>query len=239
MVAVVPVSSPVPSVWLRPPPAPPGPTLSREALVRTIVALLDTDGLEKVSMRRLAAASGVTVGALYWYVSTKDELLELALDAVLGEARVATADRGWRAAFEARARALRTVLLRHPWALHVMSRMPNIGPNAVGLAGEVLAIADRAGFADPASAVAALHDLVVGSVVAELGMRYARSATDDPRRLAAHLAAAAGPPGVLPRIAEALTADAADLGDERFATTLRLLLDGLAPRAESDRTRGR
>ena len=49
------------------------------------VRLLDAEGLAKFSMRRLAAELNVTAMSVYWYVDTKDDLLELALDAAFGE----------------------------------------------------------------------------------------------------------------------------------------------------------
>lgn len=81
------------SVWLteRPPlkrkaEQPAG--LARDKIVAATVRLLDADGLAKFSMRRLAAELGVTAMSVYWYVDTKDDLLELALDSVMGEMRL-------------------------------------------------------------------------------------------------------------------------------------------------------
>ncbi|NGO70152.1 TetR/AcrR family transcriptional regulator, partial [Streptomyces boncukensis] len=88
------------SVWLERRPAPvrrrapavprqggePGPEgLDRERITATAVRLLDAGGLGGFSMRRLAAELGVTAMSVYWYVDSKDDLLELALDAVQGE----------------------------------------------------------------------------------------------------------------------------------------------------------
>src|SRR5690606_34047314 len=220
----------MPSVWLDPPAAP-SPGLSREALVRSAVALLDADGLERVSMRRVAADLGVTAGALYWYVTTKDELLELALDDVLGEALGPPVEGGGRDALAAHAARLREVLLRRPWALPLMGRLPNIGPNALALADAALDVAARAGFPDPPAVVAALHDQVVGAVLAETGLRHARAAAQDADRLAQYLAAATERhPAVAAAVREGTAGDAAARSDERFAFSLGCLLAGLAAR---------
>jgi AcrR family transcriptional regulator len=218
------------SIWLnRPKPA--GPGLNREALVRAAIALLDTEGLERVSMRRVAGELGVTVGALYWYVATKDELLELALDDVLAEAQSPDAPGDWRGALSAHAARLRQVLLRHLWALPLLSRLPNIGPNAVALTEAALGIAARAGFPEPPAVVAALHDQVVGAVLAQTGLRHAAAVSGGDDRLEAYLASAAQRH---PAAASAVRAGAGDdvdaRSDRRFAFSLGCLLDGLATR---------
>ncbi|GAA5121104.1 TetR/AcrR family transcriptional regulator [Pseudonocardia adelaidensis] len=186
-------------------------------------------------MRRVAAELGVTVGALYWYVATKDELLELALDEVLGEARVPDDVPGeWRDALAAQAGRMRQVLLRHPWALPLLGRLPNIGPNAVELADAALGVATRAGFPDPGAVAAALHDQVVGAVLAQTGLRHTAALAGD-ERLGGYLAAASE---VHPAAASAMRAgtgaDVAARSDRRFAFSLGCLLDGLAARLPDD-----
>ncbi|MBL1096377.1 TetR/AcrR family transcriptional regulator [Streptomyces coffeae] len=59
--------------------------LDRLKIVAATIRLLDAEGLAGFSMRRLAAELGVTAMSVYWYVDTKDHLLELALDAAMGE----------------------------------------------------------------------------------------------------------------------------------------------------------
>lgn len=218
------------SVWLHPP-SPASPGLSRDALVHAAVALLDAEGLERVSMRRVAAELGVTVGALYWYVATKDELLELVLDGVLGEAPAPEYPGEWRGALAAHAERLRQVLLRHPWAVPLMSRLPIIGPNAVALSDAALGIAARAGFPDPPAVVAALHDQVVGSALAQAGLQHARSISGADDRLGPYLAAAAERhPAAVAAMRAGAVDDVAARSDRRFAFALDCLLDGLAAR---------
>ncbi|MEV4894763.1 TetR/AcrR family transcriptional regulator, partial [Nonomuraea sp. NPDC055795] len=73
-------------VWLREPPAPQrSPSLTRERIVAATVGTLDRDGMAGLSMRRLAEALDVHATSLYWYVATRDELFDLALDEVFGE----------------------------------------------------------------------------------------------------------------------------------------------------------
>ena len=74
------------SVWLRAEAGETRAPLSREDIVRTAIEMLDRDGLEKLSMRRLAAELGTAAtSALYWRVANKNDLLELAVDTVLAE----------------------------------------------------------------------------------------------------------------------------------------------------------
>jgi AcrR family transcriptional regulator len=78
---------PVTPVWERPEPLTrPAPApLSRELIVRAAIAIADDDGLAAVSVRKVAAALDAGPMRLYGYLSTKDELLELMVDAVYGE----------------------------------------------------------------------------------------------------------------------------------------------------------
>ena len=71
-------------VWTRPPRTTRA-TLDRDAVVAAAIAILDTDGINGLSMRRLAADLNATAPSLYWHVTNKDELLDIAFDEVMGE----------------------------------------------------------------------------------------------------------------------------------------------------------
>jgi AcrR family transcriptional regulator len=89
---------------------PPHPLLSRDRIVSTALALADSEGLEAVSTRRLAAELGVAGPSLYNHVGTKEELLDDMVDAVLARvdtsmfAKLSTTNPDWRAALEKWAR---------------------------------------------------------------------------------------------------------------------------------------
>jgi AcrR family transcriptional regulator len=104
--------------------------LDRERITEVTVRLLDAEGLARFSMRRLAAELNVTAMSVYWYVDTKDDLLELALDAVFGELDLPDpdADEDWRDQLRALARVYRALLVRHPWLSPLVGRYLNIGP---------------------------------------------------------------------------------------------------------------
>ncbi|MGR6971450.1 TetR/AcrR family transcriptional regulator [Streptomyces cynarae] len=107
--------------------------LDRERITEATVRLLDADGLARFSMRRLAAELDVTAMSVYWYVDTKDDLLELALDAAFGEVRLPAGDTGgdWRDQLRDLAAEYRALLVRHPWMSPLAGTFLNIGPHAV------------------------------------------------------------------------------------------------------------
>ena len=105
--------------------------LDRDRITVASVALLDAEGLAGFSMRRLAAKLDVTAMSLYWYVDTKDDLLELALDSVFDEtAPPPQTGADWRDRLRELATGYRTMLVGHPWASELAGRFPNIGPHA-------------------------------------------------------------------------------------------------------------
>ncbi|WP_405944280.1 TetR/AcrR family transcriptional regulator [Streptomyces sp. NBC_00932] len=142
--------------------------LDLDKITAATVRLLDSEGLAKFSMRRLAAELGVTAMSVYWYVDTKDDLLELALDAVMGElvlpGTVDGAETGtgtetgtetepdgteagsdWRIQLRRLAAGYRSVLVRHPWVSPLVGVFLNIGPHALKFAAvsqEVMRSAD-------------------------------------------------------------------------------------------------
>lgn len=107
--------------------------LDRERITEATVRLLDAEGLAKFSMRRLAAELNVTAMSVYWYVDTKDDLLELALDAVFGELELPDAESAdhWRDQVRALAVGNRALLVRHPWVSPLIGTFLNIGPRSM------------------------------------------------------------------------------------------------------------
>lgn len=94
--------------------------LDRDRVLRAAVALADEDGIDAVSMRRLAQVLGVVPMALYKHVAHKDALLDGMVDAVLGEIDPPDPTVGWAEAVRARILSAREVMLRHAWARRVM-----------------------------------------------------------------------------------------------------------------------
>ncbi|NBE56536.1 TetR/AcrR family transcriptional regulator [Streptomyces boluensis] len=110
--------------------------LDRDRIIATAVRLLDAEGLSKLSMRRIATELNVTAMSLYWYVDTKDDILELTVDAVFGELPLTDPDDGqdWRVHLRRLAVDYRTVLVRHPWVSTIVNEYLNIGPHSIAFA---------------------------------------------------------------------------------------------------------
>ncbi|MEU9603946.1 TetR/AcrR family transcriptional regulator [Streptomyces sp. NPDC048057] len=111
-------------------------SLDRAKIVETAVRLLDAEGAAKFSMRRLAAELDVTAMSVYWYVDTKDDLLEYALDHVFASMHLpdVTDPEQWREQLRALAVELRSVLVRHPWVSPLVGHFLNIGPRSLAFA---------------------------------------------------------------------------------------------------------
>ncbi|MFW6692742.1 TetR/AcrR family transcriptional regulator [Streptomyces sp. MAR4 CNX-425] len=115
-------------------------------VVAATVRLLDAEGLGRLSMRRLAAELGVTAMSVYWYVDTKDELLELALDRAYAELDLPGDDGGdWAAQLRQLAHGHRRVLAAHPWVSRLAGEYPNVGPRAMACVAAAQRAMRRAG----------------------------------------------------------------------------------------------
>jgi AcrR family transcriptional regulator len=140
----------LPSVWTRPRHKREQPALSRQQIVTEAVRLLDAEGIDALSMRRLGARLGAAATSIYWHVASKDELVELVVDAAYGELEVPEADdaAGWRAAVTGFAHSLRSMLLRHPWMASLLPQagLAHLGPNLMRMTDRLAALFETAGF---------------------------------------------------------------------------------------------
>ncbi|RKT16025.1 TetR family transcriptional regulator [Streptomyces sp. 1114.5] len=232
-------TNPIPSVWARRPSEPEQPALSRATIVREAVALLDADGVEALSMRKLAARLNAGATSLYRHVATKDELMELAVDEVFGEIALPPADSpDWRAAAVEAAEAFRATALRHPWLSSVLGQagLAYLGPNLMSFSERLSALFVAADFPDPARAIDALIAYVVGMSTTEAAWlsAVARSGEDEAEFVARLLPAAqeatAGYQHLTNGHAATALLDPAAERDAKFAYGLAVVLDGLALR---------
>ncbi|GAB3575298.1 TetR/AcrR family transcriptional regulator C-terminal domain-containing protein [Amycolatopsis endophytica] len=140
--------------------------------MRTAIAIADAEGLDALSMRRIASEMGSGTTSLYRHVASKDELIELMVDAIHGEeaAPPPSPDEDWRDELAGLARRSRVVLLRHPWLAQQAARWPTLGPNVIARADHELGVVSRM-TNDPTLAslvVTTLNTHVLGAVSAEL-----------------------------------------------------------------------
>src|SRR4051812_33820107 len=102
-------------VWLKDRRTPRRQAPSVERIVRTALVIADQEGLSALSMRRVAADLSSGTASLYRYVASRDELLDLMIDEVHGEAGPPALTGDWRLDLTHVAQDVRATLLRHPW----------------------------------------------------------------------------------------------------------------------------
>lgn len=221
-------------VWERPePPDRPVPApLSRDRIVRAAIRLADADGLEAVSLRKVATALDVRPMRLYGYIAGKEELLDLMVDAVHAEIR--PAGDGRREVLRSLAESTRRAAHAHEWLADLLGGRPQLGPQALATGDAVVAVLDGADLDDIMPVVAAVNAYAIGAVRREIAERRAERATGmDERRWQVAL----GPylertfaTGRFPALARVVR-DAAHLdADRTFRLGLDCLLDGIEAR---------
>jgi AcrR family transcriptional regulator len=104
---------------------------SRAGITRVALRVADADGLEAVSMRRVAAELGTGAASLYRYVETREELLDLMTDAMAAEYELAPSSGDWLADVIAFGEQARAIFRRHRWLAGLTMTRPVIGPNAI------------------------------------------------------------------------------------------------------------
>lgn len=216
----------------------PRPALTHELIARAAVQIADEQGLDAVSMRRLADRLGVATMALYRYVAGKADIFELMIDAVFGEVTVAEATR-WRAVAEEYARQGRAAGLRHSWLTGLMSRVPAaFTPHLLAHTEHALAsIGDLGLDADTMMAVfGTVSAFVRGAVGAEAAEREVmltggRTSPEDLRRAYPAHVRRVVESGRYPTLARSIM-EGSETGDHawRFEFGLGCVLDGIAAR---------
>lgn len=171
------------SVWLRPVREPRAePPLSRERIVAAAVELLDAHGADGLTMRRLADHLGSGVMSLYWHVNNKEDVFELALDAVL-EYRGPPTDvsQDWRGEVVDMLEDWRASMLHHPWSASLLQRLA-LGPNILNRLELLSKTLSRAGLADTDLNVAiwSFYNYVMGATI----VRASFDLSDDDRAAA-------------------------------------------------------
>jgi AcrR family transcriptional regulator len=127
----------------------PRPGLSADAIVDAAVRVADAEGLEAISMARVAAKLGFTTMSLYRYVASKDELLQLMFNAsALGAESLVIEGDNWRSRLRAWATIQRDMLDRHPWITQMPMPAPPLAPNSLHFVERGLQAMDGTGLPD-------------------------------------------------------------------------------------------
>ncbi|MBB4894239.1 AcrR family transcriptional regulator [Streptomyces olivoverticillatus] len=234
---------PIPSVWTRPRRGKrEQPALSREQIVSVALELLDTEGIDALSMRKLGTRLNAGATSLYTYVANKDELIELVVDEVYGEIEIPDPAAGipWRAAAADCAHSFRAVILNHPWTASVLGELgvTQLGPNVMRLSESMLALFESAGL--PAGeadfAVSAVGSYVIGTAVTEAAWltTLARLGRSEEEWLASLLPtaeeAARDHPQLREQYASLRDKNPRETREEKFDYGLQRVLDGLETR---------
>jgi AcrR family transcriptional regulator len=120
--------------------------LSKERVLDAAVALAARDGIESLTMRKLADELGVGAMSLYYYVSNKEQLIDGMVDIVFGEIEPPSTDVDWKTAMRRRAISTRAALNRNRWAVGLMEGRTTPGPASLSLREAILRCLREAGF---------------------------------------------------------------------------------------------
>jgi AcrR family transcriptional regulator len=195
--------------------------LTREGLVRAAVSLADREGLDAVSIRRVAGELNTRPMTLYTYVASKEDLLRLMGEEVVAEVIVPPPlPNGWRAAITAIAVRSHETFKRHPWLPVVAAHRPHLGFNALRHAEQLLAALAELDLprGDAWHILYALNDLTLGHA---LRITHASENGDSYPRF---------DPEQFPHLAAALRRPPRRRDDSTFRAALELLLSGIEQR---------
>ena len=212
------------------------PALSREQIVRVALEMADTEGIDEISLRRIAARLKVSAMALYWYIERKEDVFELMIDAAYGEVPLPEpGSRDWRSQFQEIAVQIRAMMHRHPWFASLIGHRAILGPNALKQTDSLLGIVSQLGFdmTTSMSILVMFNAYIVGFVLGEMGEAEARRRTGQSlqewqEHVAPYMREQVIASGRYPHLARYLAESEERLSEERFLFGLTRLLDGIA-----------
>ena len=227
------------TIWDKPEPErrPVAAPLSRARIVRAACLLADKEGLESVSLRKVGAALKAGPMRLYAYISTKDELFDLMVDALYAElAEEGVLAGEWKRAIRTHAQRLRGLTHRHPWFLPLMGGRPHQGPYALKYLESLLTVMHQSkSFRNIDQVLQALRTIqayIIGSLqseASELEETRASGLTKSEwqEAVGARLARMIGA-GRLPTMEQVVTHASHPTADIAFLEGLNCVLDGVS-----------
>jgi len=211
--------------------------LSEEGVVDAALAILKSDGLEAVTMRRVAAALDTGAASLYVYVSGREGLLQAMLDRVTATIELEAPDPSrWRAQLHSLLQRMHQALVAHPGMAALTLEDPPTTDVVLRLTENLLGIL-LAGGLDPQDAVWAcdIFVLLVTAVASEDDVRRARGCNDDDHRRKQideiYKTFAALSPDQFPLLSAHAAQMVAGDHDERFRFAIDVVIDGVIARA--------
>ncbi|MGW0187043.1 TetR/AcrR family transcriptional regulator C-terminal domain-containing protein [Streptomyces sp. NPDC003362] len=215
----------------------PRPAYTRADIAAAAVGIADAEGLDAVSMRRVAGELGCGTMSLYNYVPRKEDLYELMVDAVSAEHELWEPGGDWRAEARRIARVTRALMHRHPWLPRVMSPVYGFSPHALRFLEHCMACLDP--LDAPSGTKMQLIGMLNGCVTAYVANELATAERSrslpwsEEQETAVRMAYVGGQlaTGAYPRLAAAFAEDPGPVNLEgAFDLMLDRLLDGFAPK---------
>ncbi len=120
--------------------------MNRDRVLRTAQQITDKQGIEALSMRKIAQALKVEAMSLYNHVKNKDEILDGMVELVMEEIAVPEVGADWKEQMQARASSAHAALMKHPWAAMLLMSRVNIGPQMLRYVDATLGCLLAAGF---------------------------------------------------------------------------------------------
>lgn len=220
--------------------APRKPALSQEAIVTAALEIIDAEGMDALSMRRVAQRFDTGAASLYAYVANKEELVELVVDRVNGEVRIPVADpERWREQLREALLAIRDVYASHRDLGRALIGAVPMGPNSLECSERLLSILRAGGLSKQVCAFAVdLMSMYTVMSGLEMGGQDTMHGTTDEERAAYYTRIqdyfaslpAARFPTLMSLGAELTSGD----GDERFLFGVEVLLLGVVAYAERE-----
>jgi len=203
--------------------------LSTQAIVDAAIALADVDGLDAVSIRRVAAVLEVRPMSLYTHIVSKEELFALMANELVGTLIVEPPlPEDWREALSLTARSYFNMFVAHPWLLALFTRRPRPGPNAARQAKQLARAVEglRLPPDDVWRLLGIVNDYVLGNALRIATTGSARDLVDG---------LSAEDRAELPEVAALARVEQARLADEGFELGLQVVLDGVERRLVNGR----
>jgi AcrR family transcriptional regulator len=209
--------------------------LSEGAVVDAALAILKSDGVEAVTMRRVGAALDTGAASLYVYVSSREGLLQAMLDCVIATVELEAPDPSrWRAQLHSLLRRVHDALVAHPGIAAMTLADPPTTEAVLRLTENLLGILLAGGLDSQDAAWACdIFVLLVTGAAREDDVRRPRGRDDDRREQVdePYKTFAGLPPDRFPLIAAHAAQMVAGDGDERFRFAIDVALDGMLARA--------
>jgi AcrR family transcriptional regulator len=215
--------------------------LSRERVLNGALDVADAEGVDSLTMRRLAEHLGVKPMALYHHVANKNEIIDGIVDLVFSEIELPSSSGPWRPEMRRRAGSARQVLRRHPWAITLLQSRTHPGPATLRHHNAVIGALRGAGFSVlmTAHAFALLDSYIYGFALSEASLPI--NGPDTVAEVAETMMLqyrATDYPHLSEFSTEHILQPDYDFGAE-FDYGLELVLDGLSRSLDEDRVAGR